>query len=79
MFEYYQVNKIYGKFIPQKWESGSSTGGTNKVVASPTWSIVDPEIDAPQTPSGFYSYGNCHETKPYAVNERRINYINLGL
>lgn len=47
MFEYYQINKIYARFIPYKWEISSATAGTSKVNARPIYSIIDPEIDSP--------------------------------
>lgn len=79
MFEYYQINKIYARFIPYKWEISNATAGTSRVNARPTYSIIDPEIDSPQTPSGFMSYSNCAVTMPYAENVRSINYMNLAL
>jgi hypothetical protein len=79
MFEYYQINTITARFIPYKWEISSATAGTAAVNARPTYSIIDPEIDSPQTPSGFMSYNNCHVTMPYAQNVRKINYMNLAL
>lgn len=79
MFEDYQINKITARFIPYKWEISSATAGTSKVSARPTYSIIDPEIDSPSSPSGFMSYNNCVVTMPYAENTRTINYMNLAL
>jgi len=79
MFENYQINKITARFIPYKWEISNATAGTNRVNARPTYSIIDPEIDSPQSPSGFMSYSNCAVTMPYAENARSINYMNLAL
>jgi hypothetical protein len=79
MFEYYQINKITARFVPYKWEMSTATAGTNKVNARPTYSIIDPEVDSPLTPSGFMSYSNCAVTMPYAENVRSINYMNLAL
>jgi hypothetical protein len=79
MFEFYQINSIHTNFCPYKWESAKSTAGVNRVNARPTYSIIDPSVDSPTTPSGFYSYGNCHRTKPYAENVRELDYMNLAL
>jgi uncharacterized ParB-like nuclease family protein len=79
MFEYYQINKISTNFCPYKWETAASTVGIATVNARPTYSIIDPKVDSPATPSGFYSYGNCHRTKPYDQNCREINYMNIAL
>lgn len=48
----------------------------------PTFSIIDPEDTPPGTSlfTGFYSYGNCADTKPYVEHHRLMrNYTDLGL
>lgn len=79
MFEFYQINKIYARFVPYKWETTTSNTGVNRVNARPTYSIIDPLIDSPGNESGFMSYGNCKLTAPYHENARSINYMNLAL
>lgn len=79
MYEFYQVTHIHTNFSPYKWEAAVSTTGVNKCNARPTYSIIDPCVDSPTTPSGFYSYGNCHRTKAYAENIRELDYTNLCL
>ena len=79
MFEFYQVDKITCRFIPYKWELASSVTGVNLCNARPTYSIIDPLLDSPTTPSGFLSYGNALVTKPYAENTRHINYMDLAI
>jgi hypothetical protein len=51
-------------------------------MGSPTYSIIDPESNAPlggDLPSSFFSYGNCRVTKPYDVHKRTLPYTDLGL
>lgn len=79
MFEYYQIDKFTARFIPYKWELSTATAGTQVTNARPTFSIIDPKADTPQTASGFLSYGNCLVTPPYKENVRTVDYQALGL
>jgi hypothetical protein len=74
MFDYYQVDRVSCRFIPYKWELSTATAGTNVTNARPTYSIIDPIADTPETESGFMSYGNCKVTHPYAENSRFFDY-----
>lgn len=64
------------KFVPYRFQ-----GTTDYVVRCPaTLSIVDPELNAPITPSDFMSYGNCKIVHPNATHQREIrNYTDLAL
>jgi hypothetical protein len=69
------------KFIPYKWEYPGGVGAV-QTMGYPVFSIIDPEDTPPGTSlfSGFYSYGNCADTKPYVEHHRIMrNYTDLGL
>lgn len=84
MFEFYQVEKLVCEFIPYKYEFAVATVANLPVNARPTFSMIDPEVNAPALgyiPGKFLSYGPgvSKVTPPYAVHRRTLGYTELGI